>query len=37
MHKSGVKIPTTFYYQLANMKAMKITLLIKISKLKYEL
>ena len=34
---SDPKIQTTLYYQMANMKAMKIVVLIKISKLNYAL
>ncbi len=33
--RSDVKVVPTFYYQIANMKAMKIVVLVKISKLKY--
>jgi hypothetical protein len=32
---SDVKFQTTFYYQIANLKAMKIIVLIKTSKLNY--
>jgi hypothetical protein len=37
LRRSEGKVTPTFCYQIANMKAMKIVVLIKISKLKYEL